>query len=157
MQIYDAAERMLRDLQNELSYLSQEEEAEKALNKIRLLIVVNKKFDYNSIPELNELMKKVREGHGRLLEKKRAEIMMNGKCFERFDELEKECRLVLSEEYSQTINGVKLFEEIMNLSSDIKLRYNHNKIALIFPKRKNWLLLVNKAMAIVENAGEKTE
>ncbi len=114
--------------------------------------------------QLERLEEEIRDRYGKLpnavallFEKKRAEIMMNGKCFERFDELEKECRLVLSEDYSQTINGVKLFEEIMNLSSDIKLRYNHNKIALIFPKRKNWLLLVNKAMAIVENAGEKTE
>ena len=110
--------------------------------------------------QLERLEEEIRDRYGKLpnavsllFEKKRAEIMMNGSCFERFDELEKECRLVLSEKYSQTINGVKLFEEIMNLSSDIKLRYNHNKIALIFPKRKNWLLLVNKAMAIVERAG----
>ena len=75
VQIYDAACKMLDDLQNELSYLSQEEEAYKALNRIRLLIQVNAKFEYKSIPELTTLMAKVREGHDRLLKAKRDELL----------------------------------------------------------------------------------
>ncbi len=75
VQIYDAANKMLNDLQNELDYLSHEEESNKALNRIRLLIVVNEKFDYKCIPELNELMKKVREGHNRLLKSKKSELL----------------------------------------------------------------------------------
>lgn len=75
VQVYDAAAKMLDDLHNDLNYLSHEEEADKALNRIRLLIVVNTKFDYKSIPELNELMKKVREGHNKLLESKREELL----------------------------------------------------------------------------------
>ena len=75
VQVYDAAAKMLDDLRNDLNYLSHEEEADKALNRIRLLIVVNTKFDYKSIPELNELMKKVREGHNKLLESKREELL----------------------------------------------------------------------------------
>jgi hypothetical protein len=63
----------------------------------------------------------------------------------------------LSEEFSQSVDGVKLFEQIMNLSSDIKLRYNHNKIALIFAKKKNWLQYVNRAMIIIEKMGDKNE
>lgn len=74
VQVYDSAVKMLADLKNELGYLSQEEEAYSALNRIRLLIEVNTKFEYKSIPELNELMKKVREGHKRLLENKKDEI-----------------------------------------------------------------------------------
>lgn len=74
VQIYDAAAKMLDDLKNELDYLSHEKEANDALNKIRLLIVVNKNFEYKSIPELNTLMKTVREGHNRLLEAKKNEL-----------------------------------------------------------------------------------
>jgi len=84
VQIYDSAVKMLDDLHNELDYLSHEEEANNALNRIRLLVVVNTKFDYKCIPELNTLMKQVREGHNRLLEKKKDEILENVRqCMEK--------------------------------------------------------------------------
>lgn len=75
VQVFDAAVKMLDDLSNELDYLSHEEEANKALNRIRLLILVQNKFDYNCIPELNTLMKTVRDGHERLLAAKRDELL----------------------------------------------------------------------------------
>lgn len=75
VQVFDAAVKMLDDLSNELDYLSHEEEANKALNRIRLLILVQSKFDYNCIPELNTLMKTVRDGHERLLAAKRDELL----------------------------------------------------------------------------------
>ena len=75
VQVFDAAVKMLDDLSNELDYLSHEDAANKALNKIRLLILVQNKFDYNCIPELNVLMKTVRDGHERLLAAKRDELL----------------------------------------------------------------------------------
>ncbi len=75
VQVFDAAVKMLDDLSNELDYLSHEEEANNALNRIRLLVVVQTKFDYKCVPELNELMGTVREGHGRLLVSKRQEVL----------------------------------------------------------------------------------
>lgn len=75
VQVFDAAVKMLDDLSNELDYLSHEDAANKALNRIRLLILVQNKFDYNCIPELNALMKTVRDGHERLLAAKRDELL----------------------------------------------------------------------------------
>lgn len=75
VQVFDAAVKMLDDLSNELDYLSHEEEANNALNRIRLLVVVQTKFDYKCVPELNELMDTVRKGHGRLLVSKRQEVL----------------------------------------------------------------------------------
>lgn len=75
VQVFDAAAKMLDELKNELDYLTHEEEANNALNRIRLLLVVQKKFDYTCIPELNTLMATVREGHKRLLEAKREELL----------------------------------------------------------------------------------
>lgn len=77
VQIFDAAVRMESELQNDLSYLQKEEEANQALNRIRKITVVGAEQSsvYKCIPELNGLMDKVREGHGRLLEAKRAEIL----------------------------------------------------------------------------------
>lgn len=76
VQVFDEAVRMERSLKNDLSYLQKEEAANKALNQIRLITVVDaeKSSVYKRIPELNGLMDTVREGHGRLLNAKRAEI-----------------------------------------------------------------------------------
>ena len=77
VQVFDAAVKMEEDLKNDLNYLRKEEEANEALNQIRLITVVQSdpKNIYRRIPELNGLMDKVREGHGRLLDDKRAELL----------------------------------------------------------------------------------
>lgn len=74
VQVFDAAAQMEEDLRNELDYLSHEPAANDALNKIRLIVAVQGGFSYQKIPELNSLMSTVREGHGRLLDAKRAEV-----------------------------------------------------------------------------------
>lgn len=77
VQVFDAAVRMEAELRNDLSYLQKEEEANQALNQIRKITVgdAGQNSVYKRIPELNGLMDTVREGHGRLLEAKRAEIL----------------------------------------------------------------------------------
>ncbi|WP_195543170.1 BREX system P-loop protein BrxC [Massiliimalia timonensis] len=77
VQVFDAAVKMEEDLRNDLHYLSKETEANEALNQIRLITVVEKdaRNIYRRIPELNGLMDKVSERHGRLLDSKRAELL----------------------------------------------------------------------------------
>lgn len=77
VQIFDAAVKMEEDLKNDLSYLSKEKEANEALNQIRLITLVqsDSKNIYRRIPELNGFMEKVRQGHDRLLDSKRAELL----------------------------------------------------------------------------------
>ena len=85
VQVFDAAIKMEEDLKNDLGYLSKEVEANEALNQIRLITVVqgDPKSVYRRIPELNGLMDKVQEGHGRLLDSKRAELLeMIRQCME---------------------------------------------------------------------------
>ncbi|MBE5038676.1 BREX system P-loop protein BrxC [Subdoligranulum sp. DSM 109015] len=74
VQVFDAAAQMEENLRNELDYLSREPAANDALNKIRLIVAVQGGFSYQKIPELNGLMATVRDGHGRLLDAKRAEV-----------------------------------------------------------------------------------
>ena len=74
VQVFEAAAQMEENLRNELDYLSREEAANDALNKIRLVVAVPGGFSYNKIPELNGLMATVHEGHDRLLAAKREEI-----------------------------------------------------------------------------------
>ena len=77
VQVFDSAAKMEEDLKNDLNYLRKEEEANEALNQIRLITVVQSdpKSIYRRIPELNGLMDKVQEGNGRLLHDKRAELL----------------------------------------------------------------------------------
>ena len=77
VQVFDEAVRMERSLKNDRSYLQKEEAANQALNQIRLITVVDaeKSSVYKRIPELNGLMDTVREGHKRLLDAKRIEIL----------------------------------------------------------------------------------
>ncbi len=75
--IFDAAVRMEANLRNELDYLSKEPEADEALNQIRMICTsaATGKFPYTKIPELNTLMVRVQEGHDRLLDLKRKELL----------------------------------------------------------------------------------
>ena len=77
VQVFDVAVRMEEELRNDLSYLQKEEAVNQALNQIRKITVVEagQSSVYKRIPELNELMGTVCEGHGRLLEAKRVEIL----------------------------------------------------------------------------------
>ncbi len=109
--------------------------------------------------ELNALLEEINDRYGRLpnsvrllFEKKRAEIMLNSRKFEALEELEKECRLILSPRFSQKVDGVRLFEKVMELSAGIRLRYTKNRITFLIPKRKNWIVTVNEVMNIAEKA-----
>ena len=75
--LFDAAVKLEADLRNDLSYMAQDEEGNKALNQIRLIVMidVNRTFDYKKIPLLNELMAKVKDAHDALLDAKRKEIL----------------------------------------------------------------------------------
>lgn len=75
VQVFDAASQLVNDLHNELDYLSKEAEANNALNQIRLITMTDHGFDYMKIPTLNDLIRTVHEGHDRLLEAKREELL----------------------------------------------------------------------------------
>ena len=137
IQIYDSAVKMLDDLHNEIDYLSYEEEANNALNRIRLLVVVNTKFDYKCIPELNTLMKQVREGHNRLLEKKRAEMLENVRqCMEKIHSAgagDLRCEAVLEKAdrfYTQQKQRINELESLALLDGLLPLMIQHKDQAL---------------------------
>ena len=77
VQVFDTAVKMEADLMNDLSYLANEPEADQALNQIRLItkIQTDSKTIYRRIPELNALMNTVRDGHNRLLDAKRNDVL----------------------------------------------------------------------------------
>ena len=75
--VFDAATKFEVDLRNDVDYISANEEANKALNRIRAIVKVNQSAEsiYRSIPELNGLISTVKNAHDKMLEEKRAELM----------------------------------------------------------------------------------
>ena len=75
--LFDSAVKYEASLRNDLDYIANEEGANQALNTIRLITMIptGKPYDYKRIPELNDLMKKVRTVHDQMLQKKRDEVL----------------------------------------------------------------------------------
>lgn len=75
--IFDAAVKFESDLRNDLDYIRKDEEANTALNTIRLITMLptGGRFQYNRIPQLNELIAKVKVSHDMMLEEKRKELL----------------------------------------------------------------------------------
>lgn len=75
--VFDSAAQFVESLKNDLDYISHDQEAEHALNQMRLIthIIDRKQFDYSRIPELNGLRSTVESAHDAMLEKKREELL----------------------------------------------------------------------------------
>lgn len=76
--LFDTAVTFENDLRNDLDYVAKEEEANEALNKIRLITLVpsnGTKYDYRRIPDLNGLISIVKTSHDKMLDVKREELL----------------------------------------------------------------------------------
>ena len=75
--LFDSAVKYEKDLRFDRDYIAKDEEANSALNTIRLITMVTSgnAYDYTRIPELNDLMTIVREKHDAMLEAKRDELL----------------------------------------------------------------------------------
>lgn len=87
-----------------------------------------------------------------LLEKKRLEIFLNDKRIERFKEYRDRVELSFTEEYSNIIDGMHLFEIVSDRSYDIQIKYLNKKISLTIPTQEEW---VNDLLYILENIKEQ--
>ena len=73
VQLFDKAIRYEQQLQVDLDYIKDDQEANEALNRIRLITLLppSGHFDYSRIPELNTLLATVKKQHDSLLAEKR--------------------------------------------------------------------------------------
>ena len=76
---FDAAIKLEKKLRDERNHLAAIPEADSALNSIRLITLVKPgdKFNYRRIPELNGLMKTVKDSYSKLLDDKKTELNSN--------------------------------------------------------------------------------
>ena len=106
--------------------------------------------DYNQLmqyyDDLTDFYGKLPKTINDLFLKKQLELLLNASFIEDYQQNDKENVIVLSEQYSNQVDGVKLFEIVSNISQDISLKYRQRKIYLSYPKRKNYLNLIIKTI-----------
>lgn len=75
--LFDSAVKYEQDLRVDLDYIGKDEDANQALNHIRMITMIptGAKFQYDRIPELNDLMAKVKASHGKMLDAKRDDLL----------------------------------------------------------------------------------
>ena len=71
--LFDSASNFVASMNNDLDYISRDDDATHALNQMRLIttIFADKKYDYKRIPELNTLQAVVEKSHNAMLDEKR--------------------------------------------------------------------------------------
>ena len=66
-------------------------------------------------------------------------ILFKDELIMKFKETKQGSEIVFTYDFSKNINGVKLFETISKISSDIELRYLKGSIIIKFTNKKEWL------------------
>ncbi len=119
--------------------------------------IYKKLLAINSMGKLEEYQKEITDIYGKLpasinglFEKRRVELMLNNNKIERYDQTEKENRIVLNEKTSSQVNGVQLFENVNKISTEIRLKYIQNRIIFTIPKRKNYMNKVIKVLEVID-------
>lgn len=116
VELFDAAVKQESDLRNDLDYIAKEEEANTALNQIRLITMIPSEtgYNYKRIPKLNSFMATVKAGHDKLLTAKRKDLL----------EIVRQCMA----EVHQTANGDPKVKNIID-SADNYFAQKKEKIA----------------------------
>ncbi len=99
--------------------------------------------------ELSTYQEKVKDEYGKLpnevdmlFTKRKLDILLNEKDIDSYKEINNTYEITFSKDFSDHVDGVKLFEIFSKLSKDISLRYKNQKITASIPKTKNSLNLV---------------
>ena len=104
------------------------------------------KLNIRTVEELHRLMDEVRDLFGKLpnevrllFEKKQLDLLAAQPYVEDFKETPRELRIIFTKEWSDHVDGVKLFERMNQISRLIRLGYAEGKVSLIIPKSRRQL------------------
>jgi hypothetical protein len=70
--------------------------------------------------------------------------------------LKQQMTLTFTKHWSSSIDGVKLFEKINNLSPSITLKYVHEQIILVIPKQDDWLFLATSVLVAASKVPQRS-
>ena len=93
--------------------------------------------------ELHRLMDEVKDLFGKLpnevrllFEKKQLDLLAAQPHVEEFKETPRELRIIFTKEWSDHVDGVKLFERMNQISRLIRLNYKEGRVSLSIPKSR---------------------
>ena len=142
--LFDEAVKYEESLRMDLEHIAKDEEANTALNTIRLITTIpsSGSFNYSRIPELNGLLATVRTKHGAMLEQKRQEVAVNA------DDCLKEIHAEY-EDFPQARNifldAETYFKQKKEHLADIKLLTNLNgQMPTMWMKKDDYLNQIEK-------------
>jgi len=109
-----------------------------------------------SLEELENYQEQLTDFYGKLpssivslIDKTKIEISLRSSNVEKYEQLYKESRITLTESCSNHIDGVKLFENISNISTDIQIKYINNKISFVLEKKNNYHTKLIKLLEVI--------
>lgn len=107
----------------------------------------------NTLQELNEYRTKIIDEYGRLPEafvslfdKKRLALLLLEPNVEKYRDIKGQSEITFSKEFSDHVDGVKLFSICSAISKDVKLRYVNQRIIVTLPKVKDPLPMIIKVI-----------
>ena len=109
--------------------------------------------EISSRDDLLDYYLEIKDRYGRLpkeiesvFEKKKIELFIDGKIVDSFKIIDARMIITLTKEYSDRIDGMKLFEYCAELSKDLRIRYTKAKIEFSFQNRKEEMKKVTKLL-----------
>ncbi|NLP22193.1 MAG: transcription-repair coupling factor [Erysipelotrichaceae bacterium] len=110
-----------------------------------------------SVYELEKYKTKIIDEYGRLpkvvsslFDKKKLEILIQDSDIDYFKEIRDYNEIAFSKEFSDNVNGIKLFELFTHISKDITIRYTNGKIIVRIPKNCD----ISVIFDVIEKRGE---
>jgi transcription-repair coupling factor (superfamily II helicase) len=110
-----------------------------------------------SVYELEKYKTKIIDEYGRLpkvvsslFNKKKLEILIQDSDIDYFKEIRDYNEIAFSKEFSDNVNGIKLFELFTHISKDITIRYTNGKIIVRIPKNCD----ISVIFDVIEKRGE---
>ena len=107
----------------------------------------------NTLNELNEYRTKIIDEYGRLPEafvslfdKKRLALLLLEPNIEKYRDIKGQSEITFAKEFSDHVDGVKLFSICSGISKDVKLRYVNQRIIVTLPKVKDPLPMIIKVI-----------
>lgn len=105
--------------------------------------------------DLLEFYLKVNDEYGKLprqvealFDKKKVELLCNLNLIDRVSNIKGVFKIVLSKQYSDNIDGIKLFEYCSKLSKDININYKNSKLIIDIDNQKE---NINRLLTLVDN------
>ena len=114
----------------------------------RLDLINNKDDLFKFYLEINDKYGKLPKEVNALFEKKKLELLYNLKCIDKINNSNGNFIIVLSKEFSDEIDGAKLFACCNDISRDIKIAYKNNRLELWVDNQEDAIV---KMLKLVDN------